>query len=531
MKRIPVIGSILGGMLTALPIVFPKLFIIGIVSFALPVYIEYTANDKQLTKRRTYLRGLGFFMGFGVVIFSWFRAMYPLEFTGLSKGAAVAVVCAGWFGLSFLQALFWGLMFQVNGVIAKRTNARSHPCLYCLIFTCLYVVFEWMSTKTWAAVPWGRLAVGQTEFLPMIQISSVFGGYAVSFILVFFGSALGVGIAEYRKNRSRTALRPLALAAAILAVNLAFGMCRAILYEVPENSEKITVAAVQGNISSHEKWTSDSFENTKTEYRALTLAAASEGAVLAVYPETPITYNMEGDKGYSVRNYYESVARESDCTVITGAFTKNEDYVSENSVVAVSPEKGVLPEKYVKRHLVPFGEYVPLRGLVSVIFPPLSNIAMLSNDLAEGSEATLLETEYGKVAPLICFDSIYENLALDSVRAGGELITLSTNDSWFLDSAAVWEHNRHAVLRGVECGRYVVRAANTGVSSIISPIGEILETLPPLESGYITADVYMIEEKTVYTVIGNTFVALCAAGVVAASAYCLKKKKIVEEVV
>jgi len=220
----------------------------------------------------------------------------------------------------------------------------------------------------------------------------------------------------------------------------------------------------------------------------------------------------------------EVMAEITDSTLITGVFTKNEDGMSENSVVAVTPEKGIMPEKYVKRHLVPFGEYVPLRDIVSVIFPPLSDIAMLSTDLAEGDEAILLETEYGKVAPLICFDSIYENLSLESVRAGGELITLSTNDSWFLDSAGVWEHNRHAVLRSVECGRYTVRSANTGVSSIISPLGEICDVLPPLETGYVTADVYMISDKTPYTIIGNAFVPACAVCFIVCLAYCIRKK-------
>lgn len=526
MKRIPkALIAFLSGMLTAVPIVFPKLFIIGIVSFCIPAYIEYTSEGKSVGAGRAYLRGLSFFMGFGVMVFSWFSAMYPLEFTGLGKGAAVAVVCAGWFGLSLLQALFWALLFWAMSLISKICAVKRHPLLYSFLFTCLYVVFEWMSTKTWAAVPWGRLSVGQTEFLPMIQISSIFGGYAVSFILVFFGYALGVGYAEYRKNGSRVSFRPLALAAAILALNITFGMVRVLTYEVPEDSQKITAAAVQGNISSHEKWTAESLEATKSEYMVQTLAAAADGADIAVFPETPITYNIDGSKGYSVKSYYESVARDSGCAVITGVFTKNEDDISENSVAAFSPTDGYTGEKYVKRHLVPFGEYVPLRGLISVIFPPLSDISMLSSDLATGDDATLLDTEYGKVAPLICFDSIYETLALDSVRAGGELITLSTNDSWFLDSPAVWEHNRHAVLRGVECGRYVVRAANTGVSSIISPTGEILETLPPLESGYITAEVYMISEKTPYTFIGNVFIPLCAVAVVAISCSCLATKR------
>ncbi|MBR4881325.1 MAG: apolipoprotein N-acyltransferase, partial [Clostridia bacterium] len=462
-----------------------------------------------------------------VIVFSWFTAMYPLEFTGLSKAAAVAVVCAGCIGLSLLQAIFWSFMFTISMLFDKLCHTGKHPLVYSLVFSCLYVVFEWMSTKTWAAVPWGRLAVGQTEFSPMVQIASVTGSYGVSFILVLFGCVLGTVFAEYRKQQHKVSLRPVVVAAVILVSNIVFGCVRVAVYEVPDDSTKVTVAAVQGNISSHDKWTTDTFERTKESYTALTLAAAGDGAKIAIFPETPVNYNIQGSSGYYVNRFYETLADESDCVIITGAFTKNDDGISENSIVVFDPEDGRTNDKYVKRHLVPFGEYVPLRDLVSVIFPPLSSITMLESDLAPGEEAVVIDTEYGRVAPLICFDSIYETLAIDSVRAGGELLTVSTNDSWFLDSAGVWEHNRHSVLRSIECGRYTVRAANTGVSSVISPTGDIMDILPPLEDGYIVTDVYMIEENTVYVTVGNVFVILCFAGLVPLLLYShsLKKKQ------
>ena len=121
----------------------------------------------------------------------------------------------------------------------------------------------------------------------------------------------------------------------------------------------------------------------------------------------------------------------------------------------------------------------------------------------------------GKVGSVICFDSIYESLILDSVRAGANLLCISTNDSWFEDSAAVYEHNAHAKLRAVETGRYVVRAANTGISSIITPTGKVTESLPPLVEGYILDGVYMISANTLYTMVGNVLV--LAAGVYIAS--------------
>ena len=517
--------SFVAGLICAVPLVFSKLFIIGIVSFALPAYIEYTARDAERGLWRTYGRGLSFFWGYGIVVFHWFSAMYPLDFAGLTKPAAVGVIIAGWFGLSLLQALVWGILFVILRFCAKYFSADKYPLAYSLIFSCLYVVFEWITTKTWAAVPWGRLAVGQTDFLPMIQISSVLGSYAVSFILVLFGCALGVCISEYRKSGEGRSFVSLILALVVLVANLSFGVVRSFVYETPDDSKKVTVAALQGNISSKDKWSDDSLYKTKKEYDALARAAASEGAEIIVLPETAIIYNVDGTYGGNIRNYYENVADITDSTLVTGAFTKNNDGISENSVIVISPDNGMSNEKYVKRHLVPFGEYVPMRKFISVVLPFLSEVSILADDLAHGTDAALLETKYGEIAPLICFDSIYETLAAESIREGGELITLSTNDSWFGDSAAVWLHNRHAVLRSVECGRYTVRSANTGVSSVISPKGEVMDFLPPLESGYIVCDVYMINENTVYTTIGNVFVPLCLIGGVLLMVYCGVKKK------
>jgi apolipoprotein N-acyltransferase len=131
---------------------------------------------------------------------------------------------------------------------------------------------------------------------------------------------------------------------------------------------------------------------------------------------------------------------------------------------------------------------------------------LFSNDLTNGSDSALWDTELGKIGALVCFDSIYETLTLDSVRDGAEIMILSTNDSWYKDSAAVYQHNGHAVLRAIETGRSFVRAANTGISSIIEPNGEIVTLREPLVKGYAAAEVSTHCHTTPYSVIGNLIV-------------------------
>ena len=125
----------------------------------------------------------------------------------------------------------------------------------------------------------------------------------------------------------------------------------------------------------------------------------------------------------------------------------------------------------------------------------------------------------GRVGRLVCFDSIYPELARDSAKSGAEMLILSTNDSWYLDSPAVYQHNYHAVLRSVENGRWTLRAANTGISSIISPEGRVTDMLDPLTKGYIVGSACFESERTLYSHIGDSFAFLCALAVIFAAIF------------
>jgi len=149
------------------------------------------------------------------------------------------------------------------------------------------------------------------------------------------------------------------------------------------------------------------------------------------------------------------------------------------------------------------------------LLPPLANVGMLDEDLLAGETSAVIPTESGNVGCGICFDSIYETIIIDSVRNGAELIAISTNDSWFSNSAALDMHNSQSRLRAIETGRYVVRSANTGISSVIDPLGNVKEELGALKSGYVISDVRLKNGTTLYTVIGNAFVYLCMAFCVA----------------
>ena len=509
----------LGAFLTALTLMIPSIGFLEWVSLV-PAAIIFvvTAKDTEVRYKQMYLCGFVYYMSFGLTIFHWFINLYPLEFIDMTKAEAAVVVFVAWIGLSLLQAVFASFMPVLLAIILRNSVASKYRLATPFVAAALYTVFEWMQTLTWMGVPWGRLALGQTEAPLMMKSASVFGSYFITFLIVSVNFFLALFILMKRDEKRRVYL---AFGAGLVVLNLLVGMSAELLEA--KDGETVRAAAIQPNISSHEKWEFNTLTVTKEVVEKYSLAAAEEGATLIVLPESVFPYDLFVNP--TIYNFITDLAVRCDATLVVGGFTSGED-LDKNSLIFVNPDGSVDETVYSKRHLVPFGEYVPLRTIIMTLIPPLAEISMLGEDLAPGEDSAVADTEAGKLGGLVCFDSIYEMLTVDSVRDGAEIIVLGTNDSWFLDSAAVYMHNSQAKLRAVETGRYVVRSANTGVSSIIDPDGRVLDEEPPLVEGYVIADVAVRGSMTLYSVIGNAFVYLNIAALVLMLAGVIKEKTV-----
>ena len=491
------------GLLTGIAVAFPRFGIVEWVTLVpAGIFLLTCASDPAFRLRRLYGYGLFFFMCYYVVVYHWFVNLYPLEFIdGMTKGAALAVVLVAWFGLSLLQALGGGLVFVLAGVLFRTRLCRRYGLLKPFVAAALWAVFEWSQTLGWWGVPWGRLPIGQTWLPAGIQTASWFGSYFITFLLVAVNFLLA------RIVLDRKCLRTCAVLAAALLV-FQYGAGTALwIWEGKREGKEVRVAAIQGNIASGEKWSSESTSRTLEVYRLYTEKAAQDGAEIVVWPETALPYTLIPEN--SMWNYVSSLAKTNNITILVGAFTPSDETGEYNSILCFLPDGSALDTVYSKRRLVPFGEFVPMRGLISTLIPPLAELVMVDDDVAQGEDGQVFVLPQGNLGSLICFDSIYEELTRESVLEGAELICLSTNDSWFTDSAALYMHNAQAQLRAVESGRYVVRAANTGVSTMISSRGEVLELLEPLVDGYLCTDVKIQSHMTLYDYIGNSFVWLC----------------------
>lgn len=434
------------------------------------------------------------------VNYHWFIRMYPLDFTGMSRAAALVVVLLGWWGLSALAALMGGVCFAVTVALGRTSLCRRMPVLVPFVAGAAFTLFEWTQTQTWMGVPWGRLALGQLagNFTLTVMPARLFGSYLITFLLISVSYLLALGLSG-GKLRAR-ALLALGLAATDLAAGT-------LLFFLPEPAaEPVTVAAVQGNVNSRDKWDASSSRITDERYRKYTLEAVARGAQIVVYPETAYPYYVSEGGAYDTE--FSVFAGECGAAIAAGCFT----YEGEGQYNVL---RFYTPEGYVgfaaKRHLVPFGEYLPWRGFFETFLKPLTELAMLSDDLTPTADANVTELSGIPCGTMICFDSIYETLALRSTRAGAQILLLATNDSWFLDSRAVYMHNAQARLRAIENCRPVVRAANTGVSSLIDSRGRVTELLPPLVEGVVVGTVTPSCAVTLYSVVGNLFVVLCAA--------------------
>jgi len=486
------------GLLTALPLVFSPLQLLSWFTL-IPLFLV----AKQ--KKSAYRHGLVFSLGYYLLVYHWFCYLYPLDFAGFDTLGSILVIAVAWFGLSFLQSI--GTAFVP--VLYRYLTKGRHPWFAPFAAASLWCVMEWAQTLFWFGVPWARLAVTQYTFTPFVQSASLFGSLGVGFLMALVSGLLALAIDTYRITRSFR--QPAALVAALLFLaNFVFGLVRIAL---PRTEESLPVTAIQGNIASGDKWADDSVATSLALYSDLTRKAVQEsGAVLVVWPETVLTTSL--NRNQTVSQALLSLSQETGAYLAVGAFQTEgtaENTKQYNAIYLFRPDGTIAETVYQKRHLVPFGEYLPMADIITTVLPFLADINMLNSSLSPGEDTNLFNTEMGTIGGLVCFDSIYDSLSRDSVSDGADLLILSTNDSWYKDSAAVYQHNGHAVLRAIENGRYLIRAANTGISTILSPYGDIMASLDPLETGYIVGEVAMAPTTTLYTTLGNGIVWLSFA--------------------
>jgi apolipoprotein N-acyltransferase len=328
----------------------------------------------------------------------------------------------------------------------------------------------------------------------VIQISHLTGVYGVSFLIVLVNAAL----TDYLRSRLNA---PLLAAGICMAIALIYGSYN---LEAPSSSASgVRTKIVQGNIRQEMKWRPERQAQVVKKYRRLSFADGESD--LIVWPEAAVPFYFEADEKFSP--LVRDVARQTQSFLLFGSLSfrfQQERYLLYNSAFLLNPQGQTL-EMYRKRHLVPFGEYVPLRVILKFLGPLIEMVG----DFGEGEEYTVFTMPRGKFSVAICFEIIFGDLVRRFVKNGAEFLVNITNDAWFGKSAASYQHLGMVTFRAVENRVWIVRAANTGISGFIDPTGKIAQATALFKNSTSIGTVYPNRKKTFYTEYGDLFALIC----------------------
>jgi apolipoprotein N-acyltransferase len=195
------------------------------------------------------------------------------------------------------------------------------------------------------------------------------------------------------------------------------------------------------------------------------------------------------------------VARETGATILFGSDQIERDRAGDRyyNSAFILDRAGATAAVYRKMYLVPFGEYVPFKDLLFFIGPLVEAVS----DFSPGQQVTMLPVNGHLVSTAICYEVVYPDLMRKAARAGSELLTTITNDAWYGTSSAPYQHFELAAMRAIEQGRYLVRAANTGISGIVDPYGRILVRTNLFERTIVVGETRFLQEQSVYAKIGD----------------------------
>jgi apolipoprotein N-acyltransferase len=488
-----------------------------------------------------YLAGLTFF----VSNLPWLRhssrvinGAYGDEWMGIE------VESIGWAavgGMSFILAIYFGVWSLIAGTIAKPRRevlqngsrlAVSLESLRCaFVAACAWVTLEWLRGWVLTGFGWNGLGVALHNNLALIQVADIVGIAGLSFLPVFASCVLFIMVwRTMLHSRSGQRFRwhfDLLVVMIVLCAQLVYGIRR--LGEPAPPSTPVKVALMQLNVPQVDMWRRTRLVETYQRFADFTrlYGEARDGRPspvdLIVWPESALQLPFEHPDH---AKFFNDLLALGDFSLMTGCdFERTETSPARTSATLLSGSYKAV-QIYHKVHLVPFGEYLPLRHSVPLMATLLGG--MLPGDFAPGTRTEPLQLAKPDVQaiPLICFEDTDGDLARRFVRPKAQLLVNMTNDGWFLKSSEPEQHTINAIFRAVELRRPMVRACNTGVTCVIDDRGRIVASLRDLETGSTfiegvlpgTVQVPTIGEITIYAKYGDWFAIACLLIVVTAAA-------------
>ncbi len=495
-KWLPAVTS--GLLLTA---AFPKVGLSGLAWFALvPLLVALRGVNPKEAFRIGMIAGLAHYL----------TLLYWAAFTMRIYGHL-----PWWQCVSLLVLLAAYLALYPGFFAMALTRFCRKPGHLVLLAPVLWVALEYMRSFLLTGFPWGLVGYSQFNRLYIIQIADIFGVYGISFLVVLFNAAAYVLLLFVAGKKWRAhpvdkwrALRAVAVPMILISLGLVYGKMRIeSMDDAMAGSPSPRVAVIQGNIDQARKWNPAFQIGTTKKYVALTLSAASHRPNLVVWPETATPFYFSASP--KLARLVTDAVRQTGTPLLVGSPSVQGPaggHAYYNSAYMVAPD-GRASGRYDKVHLVPFGEYVPIKRLLSFVGKMVAQVG----DFSPGERGRTLAwgEGYPPIGVQICFEIIFPGLSRSLVKNGAGVLVNLTNDAWFGNSSAAYQHFSMAVFRAVENRRSLVRCANTGISGFVDPVGRITASTVLFEDAVVVRAVSVLAETTIYTRIGDLLPLVC----------------------
>lgn len=409
--------------------------------------------------------------------------------------------------LSSYLSLFWGIF----GLIIARL--RLSLAMLVLIAPAIWVSLEFIRSHLFTGFPWELLGHSQFSALHLIQISDIVGVYGISFILMMANSLL-LCLFYYmtgRKWQNQALVLKAVMAVAIISLVIIGAVWGYGTWKIPRvktdiaRAEQKKIAIVQGNIDQTEKWDTAYQISTINKYLALSGSAENGQTDLIIWPETSMPFYFSNNIPLTTMVRKGIDANGMDTLLGSPYYTHDRGRVEYFNRAFLVASNGEIQDHYDKAHLVPFGEYVPLKRWL----PFLGKMVAQVGDFSAGTVGDTLEWGQNKIGVLICYELIFPVLSRFTTRHGADLLINTTNDAWYGRTSAPYQHFSMAVFRAIETRRTLVRAANTGISGVVDPSGEIVAKTDIFEDAVITETIPLMNGQTLYVQYGDFFAVFC----------------------
>ncbi len=405
---------------------------------------------------------------------------------------------------SLLAYLFLIVYLAVYFGVATWLSCRLAAVLklpYLLTLPPLWVALEYLRGWLFTGFPWAIIGYSQQNFSLAIQSADVTGVYGVSLMLVAVNCAIaGIIVAP----KSRLAWVGVAATLVISVSHFGYGVWRE-AQPLEQRTEQLRVALIQGNIDQAQKWDPDNRQSSIDRYQSLSMQALRSQPDLVIWPEAATPFFLQDQSTLTEQVKQLPMRLKAPLLVGSPAYQQlsSGEYQYYNSAYLFSAAGEELGRSD-KIHLVPFGEYVPLEKILSFI----DKLVVGVGDFSPG-EVRPLPLNGHDLGVLICYEAIFPQLAREYVHRGSDLLVNLTNDAWFGRSSAPYQLLAMTRFRAIENRVWIARVANTGISALISPAGNVTLSGPIFESLQLSGVVGLGAEATFYTRFGDVFAYIC----------------------